>query len=175
VLTEMDHFAGSLDDLGAAGACGLPRLRKDFLLDEAMVLESALHGADAVLLLPVILDDRSLARLRETARALGLAGLVEVHDERELERALALAPEPELVGVNARDLTTFEVDLATVERLLPRVPDGPIRVAESGIRGIEDLERVRDAGADAALVGEALVRAEDPESTLRAWKERLRG
>jgi indole-3-glycerol phosphate synthase len=173
VLTEQDHFRGSLDDLRAVEFTRLPRLRKDFILDEAMLWESCLYGADAVLLLPVILEGGALPALREVARELGLAVLVEVHDERELERALPL--EPELLGVNARDLTTFQVNLGTIERLLPKVPDGPIRVAESGIRNVEDLARVRAAGADAVLVGEALVRDGDPEATLRAWKETLRG
>ncbi len=173
VLTELDHFCGTLDDLRAVEFTRLPRLRKDFILDEAMLLESCLYGADAVLLLPVILEGGELAELREVARTLGLAVLVEVHDERELERAVPL--EPELLGVNARDLKTFQVDLATVERLLPRVPPGSIKVAESGIRSVDDLKRVRAAGADAVLVGEALVRDGDPETTLRRWKDALRG
>jgi len=173
VLTELDHFGGSLDDLRAVEFTRLPRLRKDFLVDEAMLLESCLYGADAVLLIAAILEGGDLQRLRNAARELGLAVLLEVHDERELERALPL--EPELLGVNARDLRTLAVDLATVERLLPLVPAGPIKVAESGIRGVEDLRRVRAAGADAVLVGEALVRNGDPEATLRSWKEALRG
>jgi indole-3-glycerol phosphate synthase len=150
-------------------------LRKDFVLDEGMLLESCAHGADAVLLLAAALEPRDLRDLRDRARELGLAVLLEVHDERELDRALPL--EPELLGVNARDLATFEVDLATVERLLPRVPDraAAIRVAESGIRTVDDLRRVRDAGADAVLVGETLVRSGDPAATLRSWKEALRG
>ena len=173
VLTESDHFQGSLEDLRAAGAARLPRLRKDFILDEGMLLESSAAGADAVLLLPSIVEAGELRALREAARAIGLAVLLEVHDERELDRALPL--EPELLGVNARDLATFRVDLATVERILPRIPEGPIKVAESGIRSVADLRRVRDAGADAVLVGETLVRDPDPEATLRAWKESLRG
>jgi indole-3-glycerol phosphate synthase len=173
VLTEEDHFAGSLDDLAAGLPARLPRLRKDFILDEGMVLESALHGADAILLLPVILDGSALGELHSLAREIGLAALVEVHDERELERALAL--EPDIVGVNARDLATFDVDLATVERVLPLVPKRIVRVAESGLRTSADLHRVRAAGADAALVGEALVRSRDPEAELIAWREELRG
>lgn len=173
VLTEADHFGGSLEDLAAVGFTRLPRLRKDFLIDEGMLLESAHGGADAVLLLAAILEPGVLLDLRERARDLGLAVLLEVHDERELDRALPL--EPELLGVNARDLRTFEVDLATVERLLPSIPEGPVRVAESGIRSIDDVIRVRDAGAHAVLVGEALVRDADPAATLRAWKEVARG
>jgi indole-3-glycerol phosphate synthase len=173
VLTEEDHFAGTLDDLRAVEFTRLPRLRKDFIVDEAMLWESCLYGADAVLLLPAILEPGELLVLRNVARELGLAVLLEVHDERELELAIPL--EPELLGVNARDLKTLRVDLATVERLMPRIPKGPIKVAESGIRDAQDLVRVRAAGADAALVGETLVRAADPEGTLRAWKEALRG
>jgi indole-3-glycerol phosphate synthase len=173
VLTEEDHFQGSLDDLRAVEFTRLPRLRKDFILDEAMLWESCLYGADAVLLLPVVLAGSELQRLRAVAKDLGLAVLLEVHDERDLARAVPL--EPELLGVNARDLRTFEVDLATVERLLPLVPPGPIRVAESGIRDLADLARVRAAGAEAVLVGEALVRDGDPEATLRRWKEASRG
>ncbi len=173
VLTEEDHFAGSLDDLRAVEFTKLPRLRKDFIVDEAMLWESCLYGADAVLLLPAILAPRELAILRNIARDLGLAVLLEVHDERELDLAVPL--EPELLGVNARDLTTLQVDLATVERLLPKVPQGPIKVAESGIRGIDDLKRVRAAGAEAVLVGETLVRSDDPEGTLREWKAAIGG
>ena len=172
VLTESDHFEGSLEDLRAAEAARLPRLRKDFLLDEGMLLESAAAGADAVLLLPAIVEAGELRALRDAARGIGLAVLLEVHDERELDLALPL--EPDLLGVNARDLRTFEVDLATVERLLPLVTNGSVRVAESGLRTIDDVRRVRDAGADAVLVGEALVRDADPAATLRAWKEAAR-
>lgn len=173
VLTEEDHFDGSLDDLRTVEFTRLPRLRKDFVVDECMVLEGALYGADAVLLIAAILDDAQLARMRALAKEYGIAVLLEVHDERELDRALPL--EPEMVGVNARDLRTLTTDLAVVERLLPRVPKGTLRVAESGIRGAEDLLRVRAAGADVVLVGEALVRAPDPAATLKHWKEALRG
>lgn len=172
VLTEEDHFHGTLDDLRAVEFTALPRLRKDFILDEGMVLETCLYGADALLLLPCILTDGELALVRNVAREMGLAVLAEVHDERELERVLPL--EPELVGVNARDLTTFEVDLATVERILPLIPAGPLKVAESGIRGIDDLKRVRDAGANAVLVGETLIKSGDAATTLRTWMEALR-
>ena len=173
VLTERDHFGGALEHLDEVRGAGLPMLRKDFLIDPAMVLEAAAFGADAVLLLPCILTDAELGELHACAREVGLAALVEVHDEAELERALAL--EPRIVGVNARDLSTFQVDLATVERLLPLVPRATVRVAESGIHGLDDLRRVRNAGADAALVGEALMRATDPAATLRTWQEGLRG
>jgi len=173
VLTEADHFGGALVHLDEAQEAGLPLLRKDFVIDPSMVLEAAHHGADAVLLLPCILDDQQLDDLFACASDLGLAALVEVHGEGELERALAL--DPDVVGVNARDLATLRVDLATVERLLPQVPSDVVRVAESGIGGLEDLLRVSAVGADAVLVGEALMRASDPAATLRAWQEGLRG
>ncbi len=171
VLTEQDHFGGSLEDLHSLAHAGLPRLRKDFILDEGMLLEACLFGADAVLLIAAILPDAELRALRECSRALGLAVLLEVHDEPELERALAV--EPELVGVNARDLRTLSVDLATVERLLPRVPEGPLKVAESGIHDSADLRRVRAAGADAVLIGETLIRCADPAALLHSWREEL--
>jgi indole-3-glycerol phosphate synthase len=171
VLTEEDHFGGSLEDLLTVAHTGLPRLRKDFILDEGMLYEACLFGADAVLLIAAILPDPELRALRELCRELGLAVLLEVHDERELERALAV--EPEALGVNARDLTSMQVDLATVERLLPRVPAQVLKVAESGIRGLQDLRRVRAAGANAVLIGESLIRAEDPARLLASWREAL--
>lgn len=172
ILTEQDHFGGEPADLAAVAACGLPRLRKDFTLSLDMVEESVGMGADAVLLICACLDDGLLRDLAVCAREKGLFALVEVHDEEELERALAL--EPDAIGVNARDLRDFSIDLATVETLLPRIPAGILRVAESGLHGVEDLKRVRAAGADAALVGTALMRAEDPARTLREWGEALR-
>lgn len=171
VLTESDHFDGSTDDLAAVEVAGLPRLRKDFLIDEGMLLESALFGAEAVLLLPLILEASELSEFCALASELGLATLVEVHDARELERAIDV--KPDMIGVNARDLRTFEVDLATVESLLPEIPSGFLRVAESGLRTEADLARVRRMGADAALVGEALMRAEDPSATLAGWRARI--
>jgi indole-3-glycerol phosphate synthase len=168
VLTEEDHFSGSPEDLARVAAAGLPRLRKDFLLDEGMVLESIAMGADAILLLAVCLPDPLLGELRSLAGDLGLAVLLEVHDERELERAIAV--EPDCIGVNARDLASFRVDLATSERILPVIPESFVRVAESGLSTLDGLRRVRRAGADAALVGEALMRAEDPGALLRSWK-----
>jgi indole-3-glycerol phosphate synthase len=173
ILTEQDHFGGLASDLEEAAAARLPRLRKDFLLSEAMVAESVAMGADAVLLLAVCLDDPQLADLRATARDLGLAVLLEVHDEAELERALRV--EPECVGVNARDLGTFEVDLAVPEALLPRVPSQYVRVAESGIRGVAEARRMAHIGADAVLVGEALMRAADPGALLSEWRAALGG
>jgi len=171
VLTEEEHFHGSPADLERAAVAGLPRLRKDFLLDEGMVLESVPMGADAVLLLAVCLPGSLLGELRALAGELGLAVLLEVHDEAEFERALEVRPD--CLGVNARNLTTFQVDLGTVETLLPRIESDCVRIAESGIRGAEELRRVRACGADAALVGEALMRSPDPEALLRTWTEAL--
>ncbi|MEE2940857.1 MAG: indole-3-glycerol-phosphate synthase [Planctomycetota bacterium] len=169
ILTEADHFGGHPEDLAAAGGAGIPRLRKDFLLGVDMVKRSVRMGADAVLLLAVCLDDAELTDLRDAARDLGLAVLLEVHDEAELDRALRV--QPDCVGVNARDLRTFEVDLAVAERLLPLIPAGHVRVAESGIRCAADAARMAAAGADAVLVGEALMRAPDPGALLAAWRE----
>jgi len=171
VLTEQDHFGGAPEDLAAAANSGLPRLRKDFLLTVDMVVESVEMGADAVLLLALCLDDAQLRDLRDAARDLGLAVLLEVHDEPELERGLAV--EPDCLGVNARDLRTFEVDLAVPERLLSRIPAHMVRVAESGLHRPEDARRMLEAGADAALIGEALMRAPDPAPLLARWRRIL--
>jgi indole-3-glycerol phosphate synthase len=168
VLTEGDHFGGSLIDLEHAGAGGLPRLRKDFLLDEDMVVESAVHGADAVLLLACCLTAVELQRLRRLAGELGLAVLVEIHTEEELTPAVAA--EPDAIGVNARDLSTLRVTPGAAERLLPLVPARFLLVAESGIATGADLARVAALGAEAALVGEALMRSPDPVATLCEWR-----
>lgn len=171
VLTEEDHFRGHPDDVAETAVAGLPRLRKDFMLSVDMVVETIDMGADAILLLAVCLDDAQLRDMRDAARDLGLAVLLEVHDEGELERGLRVAPD--CLGINARDLRTFEVDLATTERMLPLVPEGIVRVAESGIHRPEDALRMRRAGADAALVGEALMKSADPAATLREWRDFL--
>lgn len=166
VLTDERYFQGALDHLEAArGACALPVLRKDFVVDPWQIHEARAHGADAVLLIVAVLtDDARLADFEAIARDVGLDVLVEVHDERELDRALALATS--LVGVNNRDLRTFEVSLATTLRLAPRVPADRIVVAESGISVPDDLRRLRDAGVRACLVGETFMRAEDPGRAL---------
>lgn len=168
VLTEEDHFRGSLAELRNVEAAGLPRLRKDFVLDEGMVLESAEAGAEAILLLAVCLPDPLLGELRALAAELGLAVLLEVHHPDEIERALAA--EPDCLGVNARDLTTFDVDLAHIEAMLPQVPARFVRVAESGLRTVDDVARVARAGADAVLVGESLMLSPDPAATIRAFR-----
>jgi indole-3-glycerol phosphate synthase len=166
VLTDGPGFGGSLDDLVAVRrAVAVPLLRKDFVVDRYQLLEARRAGADAALLIVAALDAEVLRRLQDDARALGLAALVEVHDERELDAALAAGAT--LVGVNNRNLHTFEVDLAASEQLLPRLPRGVKGVAESGVRTAADARRLRAAGAANLLVGEALVRAQDPGALLR--------
>jgi len=161
VLTEERRFGGSLDDLRAVrAAVDVPLLRKDFLVDPYQVLEARATGADLVLLIVAALDDATLAALHDGARELGMAVLVEVHDERETERAVALGAE--LIGVNARNLKTLEVDADTFGRLAPLVPGDRVLVAESGISSPEDVKRFVAEGAHAVLVGEALVRDGDP-------------
>ncbi len=161
VLTEPDHFGGSLDDLRAVReAVGLPILRKDFTLHPAQVWEARAAGADAVLLIAAVLGDDDLAALLGTAAAAGLAALVEVHTAAEARRAAAAGAT--LVGVNNRDLATFTVDLATAEAIAPDLPSDAVRVAESGIADSAGAARMAQAGYHAVLVGEALVRAGDP-------------
>jgi indole-3-glycerol phosphate synthase len=167
VLTEVDHFAGSLDDLAAVRArVDVPVLRKDFLVDERQLEVARARGADAVLLIAAIHDDAALARLVARAHELDLEVLLEVHDRAELDRALAT--DADVIGINNRDLRTFVVDLAATERLAPLVDDGRPVVAESGVKTQEDAARMRAAGVDALLVGEALMRAPEPGGMLRA-------
>ena len=166
VLTDGPGFGGSLADLAAVrAAVDLPLLRKDFLLDRYQLLEARVHGADAALLIVAALEPDALTRLLGAAADAGLAALVEVHDEAELESALAAGAR--IVGVNNRNLRTFAVDLAVSERLLPLLPAGIRGVAESGVRSAEDARRLRRAGAANLLVGEALVRAADPGALIR--------
>lgn len=160
VLTEGSCFLGSLDHLRRAReAVRLPVLRKDFIVDEYQVYESAAAGADAILLIAELLDSRRLRDYLALAKNLGLACLVEAHGKRELERALQAGAG--IVGVNNRDLKTLRVDLRASLELLPLIPAGRVRVSESGIRSAEDAARLRAAGADALLVGEALLRSGD--------------
>ncbi|HVB05865.1 MAG TPA: indole-3-glycerol phosphate synthase TrpC [Acidimicrobiales bacterium] len=167
VLTDADYFGGSEADLVAArAAVALPVLRKDFTVSEADLLVARAMGADAVLLIVAALSDGELARFLAAAAALGLSALVEVHDGAEAARALDAGAT--LVGVNQRDLRTFEVDGARALAVLGALPDGVVRVAESGIRDAADVARLRDAGFDAVLVGEALVTAADPAARLAA-------
>jgi indole-3-glycerol phosphate synthase len=166
VLTEEANFGGSPDDLRHARAfSGLPILRKDFIVDPFQVDEAAAIGADAILLIVAALEDVELRELHARASERGLSALVEVHDRRELERALAGGAS--IVGVNNRDLRTLEVDTDRTFELLPEVPHGVATVAESGFNAPEQLVALRDAGVDAVLVGEALMRAEDIERATR--------
>jgi indole-3-glycerol phosphate synthase len=167
VLTDAAFFGGSVDDLRAAReASGLPVLRKDFTVQERDVIDARLMGADAVLLIAAALDDDELAGFLARADALGLAALVEVHDEAELDRALQSGAS--LVGVNQRDLRTFAVDHDRACALAARIPADVFAVAESGIRDGDDARRLADAGYDAVLVGETLVRAADRPAALRS-------
>ena len=165
VLTDAPFFQGSAAALAEArSACALPALRKDFIVDSWQVFESRAMGADAILLIAAVLDDAQLADFEAEASALGMGVLVEVHDERELERALRLRTP--LVGINNRNLRTFEVSLETTLAMLPRVPPGRLVVTESGILGADDVRRMRRAGVHAFLVGEAFMRAADPGAAL---------
>ncbi len=165
ILTEGRNFGGSLADIVAArAACArLPIIRKDFVLDPYQLLEAVAVGADAVLLIVAALDQSALAELHSTAGALGLDVLVEVHDRAELERALAV--EPAIVGINNRDLRDFSVDVGRTLELLPVIPESTVVVSESGLDAGQ-LARLREAGIDAALVGETLMRATDPAAAL---------
>jgi indole-3-glycerol phosphate synthase len=166
VLTDSRYFGGSLELLDEIHqAVSVPLLRKDFILDAYQVDEARVHGADAVLLIAAALDERALRELSAHAEGLGLDVLVEVHDERELETALATGAD--LIGINNRDLRTFQVDLAVTERLAGKLPEGCVVVAESGIFTPRDWQRLAAAGAHAFLVGEALMREPDVGAALR--------
>lgn len=166
VLTDVEHFGGSTDDLQAArAACGLPVLRKDFTVCPNDVVDARLMGADCVLLIAAALDPLELVDLHRLAVEIGLDVLVEIHDEAELEHALAA--EATLVGVNQRDLVTFRVDHDRAVRMAAVIPDRAVKVAESGVRGPDDARALRRAGYDAVLVGESLVTADDPAAAIR--------
>jgi indole-3-glycerol phosphate synthase len=167
VLTEQRRFGGSLDDLRAVrAAVDVPVLRKDFIVTSYQLVEARAAGADLALLIVAALDDDTLRRLHDEARELGLTVLVEVHDEAETERAVALGAG--LVGVNARNLKTLEVDRTTFARLAPQVPGDRVLVAESGISGPSDVKRLVAEGARAVLVGEALVKDGAPREAVAA-------
>ena len=165
VLTDRQFFQGSLDHLvEARAACALPVLRKDFTLDRYHLLQASAAGADCVLLIVAALDDAELADLLRAARELHLDALVEVHDGAELERALAAGADT--IGVNNRNLKTMEVSLDTSLELAQRIPDHVVRISESGIRNSGDVKRLMDAGYEAFLVGESLMRQADPGAAL---------
>ena len=168
VLTDAHFFRGSLDHLSAIRSAlrpPMPLLRKDFILDPYQVYEARAHGADALLFIVAILPDDLLTDLLALTHELGMTALVEVHDESELDRALSLSPR--VLGINNRDLRDFSVDLARFERLRPLLPQGMLAVAESGVRTASDVRRLASAGADAVLVGEALVTAPDVAAKVR--------
>lgn len=167
VLTEPHWFGGSLDDLvEARAACDVPLLRKDFIVDPYQLAEARLAGADAILLIVAALDPDELTSLQDQAGEIGLDCLVEVHDEDELETALECGAE--IIGVNNRNLQTLDVDPGTALRLLVDAPAGSIVVAESGITSNADVQRLEEAGVDAILVGEALMREDDPAAAVHA-------
>jgi indole-3-glycerol phosphate synthase len=165
VLTDRQFFQGSVDFLKQARAsCDLPVLRKDFMVDPYQVYESRAMGADAILLIAACLDDAQMKDFEAIARDLGMAVLVEVHDGGELDRALKL--KTPLIGINNRDLNTFEVSIRTTLELRARVPQDRVLVTESGIATRDDVARLREAGVQAFLVGEAFMRADDPGTAL---------
>ena len=170
VLTEEDYFAGSLDDLrNVKATVSLPVLRKDFVFEEYQVFESAVAGADAILLIVAALNDETLSHLRRLAEdELGLDALVEVHTSDELKRAVACGAK--LIGVNNRDLRTFEVSLDTSLSLASQMPTGSVAISESGLHSSNDLQRLHQAGYHGFLIGESLMRADNPEHALRSFK-----
>jgi indole-3-glycerol phosphate synthase len=165
VLTEQRRFGGSLADLAAVrAAVQVPVLRKDFVVSSYQLWEARAHGADMILLIVAALEQNALVSLVERAVSIGLIPLVEVHADGELERALEAGAK--IVGVNARDLATLEVDRGVFTRLAPQIPDGVVKIAESGVRGPHDLLAYAASGADAVLVGESLVTGKDPRSAV---------
>jgi indole-3-glycerol phosphate synthase len=170
VLTDQEFFQGSLPNLQLASTnTTLPCLRKDFIVDEFQLLEGLAYGADAVLLIVAALSQQELVGLAMQSRNYGLDVLCEVHDEEELQRAMDAGCN--LIGVNSRDLRTFRVDLGTAFRLAERIPNGVLRVAESGIGSGHDIARLRAAGYQAFLIGESLMKAESPGQALRTLLE----
>lgn len=168
ILTDVEYFQGSLNHLSEISRfSSAPLLRKDFIIHEVQIHEASVAGADAVLLIVAALDDDTLRRLYDEAKGLMLDVLVEVHDLREMERAIELGAD--LIGINNRNLKSFAVDLATTESLADEVPDDVLLVSESGIRSVDDAIRVLEAGANAVLIGESLMRAEDPSREIEAY------
>ncbi|MGI5215157.1 indole-3-glycerol phosphate synthase TrpC [Plantactinospora sp. CA-290183] len=165
VLTEGRWFGGSLDDLAAVrAAVDIPVLRKDFVVSSYQVHEARAHGADLVLLIVAALEQNVLVGLLERIESLGMTALVEVHDEEEADRALEAGAQ--VIGVNARNLRTLEVDRSVFERIAPGLPNNVVKIAESGVRGPHDLIRYASAGADAVLVGEGLVTQKSPREAV---------
>lgn len=168
-LTEEDHFNGSADYLKEIrGMSSLPIIRKDFMIEEYQFYEARAIGADAILLIAAILDDMQMHDFYQLTKELGMEALVEVHDERELERALKL--DAEIIGINNRDLRDFSIRLETTKRLSPLVPDNKILVSESGIVSEADVKFLKDCRVDAFLIGRAFMEAENPLELARRWK-----
>lgn len=173
VLTDVDFFGGSIEDLVVArAACTLPVLRKDFTVSARDVCDARIVGADCVLLIATALDQAELESFLKLAHAIGFDALVEIHDEAELDRAVAAGAD--LIGVNQRDLVTFAVDTDRAVRMAPQMPAGVVRVAESGITGPEDAAILASAGYHAVLVGEHLVTSGDPEGGVAALRSARR-
>lgn len=169
VLTDTDFFGGSIEDLVAArGACSIPVLRKDFTVSARDVCDARIMGADCVLLIAAALDQLELESFLKLAQAIGIDALVEIHDERELDRAVLAGAD--LIGVNQRDLVTFAVDTERAQRMAPQMPAGVVRVAESGITGPADAGVLAEAGYHAVLVGEHLVTSGDPAGGVAALR-----
>lgn len=175
VLTDTDYFGGTLKDLWDVvdfleeHQRTTPCLRKDFMIHPIQVLEAAEAGARCILIIVRALENDDIQALYDAATLAGLDTLFEIHEECELEKALQFGPK--IIGVNNRDLKRFKTDLAVSEKLIPMIPDGIVKISESGIFDIEDAERARACGADAILVGEALMRAEDPEELVQAFQQ----
>ncbi len=170
VLTEPDFFGGSLEDLAAVrDSVSIPVLRKDFTRNEAQVWEARAAGADAVLIIVATLDQPVVEGLVDLSRDIGIDAIVEVHDANEVQRADAAGAS--IIGVNNRDLATFRTDLAVAEKLAPLLPPGVLSIGESGVSSVAGAQRMHSAGYDAILVGEALVRSDDPSSFVTALKE----
>ena len=168
VLTEERRFGGSLGDLSAVtDAVNIPVLRKDFIENEYQIVEARAHGADLVLLIMAGLDDSTVAELLDITHSWGMEALVETHSEEEILRAVAL--QARIIGVNARDLTTFELDASLFGRVQHLIPEGVLKVAESAVMNSQDVTRYRKEGAHAVLVGEALVTGADPEATVKEF------
>lgn len=166
ILTDESFFHGSLADLQAArAATSLPALRKDFTIAHSQIVEAAAHGADAILLIAAILSEREIRDFREAAAQYRMAAIVEVHNRRELDTAVAAGSD--IIGVNNRDLTTFHVTLDTSLQLAEHIPAGALRISESGIHNSQDVARLRAAGFTAFLVGEHLMKSGDPAAALR--------
>ena len=169
ILTDEKFFKGSLSDLiNISKNARIPLLRKDFMMHEVQIYEAAISGADAILLIVAALDDDLMKRLYDTARTMGLDVLVEVHNLPEMERAIDLGAD--MIGINNRNLKTFKTDLATTEQLAEEAPDEVLLVSESGIHTVEDAQRALNAGANAILVGESLMRAEIPQEMIACFR-----